>query len=128
MDIVIGSIFTQERARDKDALISDLQSELRRTQAKLTEESRKRAEAEANVRRLKRAEYERTCPQPPSGDRDKGYRCTFCSTPIEWPFEQNYCSYCGKGIDWRTRNDQMYDSARDRAVDENLAYDLAGDR
>lgn len=49
----IASIFTLERERDKDNVISDLQSELRRTQAQLLDEKNRRIRAEGELARLR---------------------------------------------------------------------------
>lgn len=124
--MMISSVFTQERARDKDAVISDLQSELRRTQARLNDESRKRAMAEANVIRLQRNKAKQ--PIIPIGDIDDGYQCPNDGCYAELIEDYSFCPGCGAEIDWRTRNNQHYDNWREYRVDENLAYDLAGDR
>jgi len=115
--MAFGSIFTQERSRDKDAVIRDLQTELRRTQAKLTEETRKRAEAEANVRRLQTNRRNRYT--IPHGDAEDGYECGVagCYAPLEEDYK--YCPGCGSEIDWRTWTEPqgMYDSWREYRID-----------
>ena len=35
----------------------------------------------------------------PSGDEHKGYFCD-CGCEVDYPFEQQYCSYCGAQFDW----------------------------
>lgn len=76
--------------------VDDLQSELRRTQAKLTEESRKRAEAEAYVAILKANRVKQ--PVVPRGDCEEGYECSNCGRTITDDF--TYCPDCGHEIDW----------------------------
>ena len=116
-----GSIFTQERERDRDAVIRDLRTELRRTQAKLTEESRKRAEAEANARRLQTSRRNRYT--IPHGDAEDGYECgvTGCSAPLEEDF--TFCPGCGSEIDWRTYVEPQgaYDTWREYQMDRSLS-------
>lgn len=114
--LVSGSIFTNAKPT-LDQMVSDLQSEVRRLQAQLVDEQRMRAEAEANVARLERNEKLRADPHPPTGDRDKGYRCSCCGAEIEWPFEQTYCGNCGKGIDWRCSMPDGDEDAFDRWFD-----------
>ena len=76
--------------------VHELQTELRRTQAKLTDESHKRAEAEAHVAVLKRNRVKQ--PVVPRGDCEEGYECSNCGDTIkdEW----TYCPWCGHEIDW----------------------------
>ena len=76
--------------------VHELQTELRRTQAKLTDESRKRAEAEAQVAILKRNRVKQ--PVVPRGDCEEGYECSNCGRSIIDDF--TYCPDCGHEIDW----------------------------
>lgn len=76
--------------------IHELQTELRRTQAKLTEESYKRAQTEAQVAVLKRNRVKQ--PVVPRGDMDEGYECDNCGREITDDFA--YCPDCGCEIDW----------------------------
>lgn len=80
--------------------IDDLRGELRRTQAQLTEESRKRAEAEAHVAILKRQHGKQ--PAIPYGDIDYGYECGADGCACELSSEYKFCPECGTEIDWRT--------------------------
>lgn len=111
----------KEAAMDAKLTISDLQSTVKRLQQQLVDEQRLRAEAQANVARLKRNELLRNERRIPTGDMERGYFCDACQTEIDAPFEWEYCPCCGTRFDWRTRNDEL-----DR--DETFAYDLAGDR
>lgn len=96
--------------------VNDLRSELRRTQAKLVDESRKRAEAEAHVAILKRQREKP--PIIPHGDEIDGYECPnagcYCHLEEDW----RYCPGCGAEIDWRTWT----------APEDSNAYDLHFDR
>ena len=76
--------------------IHELQTELRRTQNKLTEESYKRAQAEALVAVLKRNQNKP--PVVPRGDMDDGYDCPNCQREITDDFR--FCPDCGCEIDW----------------------------
>lgn len=77
--------------------IHELQTELRRTQNKLTEESYKRARAEAQVAVLKRNQNKP--PVVPRGDMEEGYDCSNCGREnITDDFA--YCPDCGCEIDW----------------------------
>ena len=76
--------------------IHELQTELRRTQNKLTEESYNRAKAEAQVAVLKRNQNKP--PVVPRGDMDEGYDCPNCGREITDDF--NFCPDCGSEIDW----------------------------
>ena len=109
----------KDAAVDASLTISDLQSRVKRLQQQLVDEQRARAEAQANVARLKRNELLRNERRIPTGDMERGYFCDVCGTEIDAPFEWEYCPCCGTRFDWRTRNDEL--------GDEN-AYDLAGDR
>ena len=76
--------------------IHELQTELRRTQAKLTDESLKRAKAEAQIAVLK---YNRVKqPVIPKGDMHDGYWCPQCGRQITDDYA--YCPECGHEIDW----------------------------
>ena len=76
--------------------IHELQTELRRTQNKLTEESYNRAKAEALVAVLKRNQDKP--PVVPRGDMHEGYDCSNCGREITDEFR--YCPDCGSEIDW----------------------------
>ena len=80
----------------QEQTVHELQTELRRTQAKLSEESRKRAEAEAHVAILKRNRVKQ--PVIPRGDCEEGYECSNCGRSITDDF--TYCPDCGHEIDW----------------------------
>lgn len=97
--LVSGSMFTTTRPLLEET-VADLRAELHQTRELLANERFKRAQAEADAARLRRNEFLRADPHPPTGDMDKGYFCALCNTEIEWPFEQNYCGNCGKAIDW----------------------------
>ena len=106
--------------------VDDLQSELRRTQAKLegvekdlTTERREHAMTKARLAHERVANRRMHDKHIPDGDAD-GYYCSVCNNPIYVPFEESYCSMCGSAFDWLTRNDQL--------DGDELAYDLAGDR
>lgn len=113
------SIFAQERSRNLATLVSDLQSEVRRLQAQLLDEQRKRREAEANVARLRRnANKPRVVP---SGDMESGYECPNkgCWTALSEDY--SFCHGCGCEIDWHPEPDvSFWDSLRDRMVDERM--------
>ena len=111
---------------EADLLVSDLRSELRRAQAKaegfekdLIAERKAHSFTRMQLASEKNANLRMHDMYIPEGDSKRGYRCAVCGTPFDWPLEQSYCGHCGTKADWRTRNDQM---------DENIAYDLAGDR
>lgn len=77
--------------------IHELQTELRRTQNKLTEESYRRAQAEAQIAVLKRNRNKP--PVVPRGDMEEGYDCPNCGREnITDDFA--YCPDCGCEIDW----------------------------
>lgn len=94
-DLISGSIF-RESEPTLEQTVRDLQSELRRTQAKLSEESRKRAEAEAHAAVLKANRVKQ--PVIPRGDCEEGYECSNCGRSIRDDFD--YCPDCGHEIDW----------------------------
>lgn len=79
-----------------EQLVHELQTELRQTQNRLSEESRKRAEAEAHVSILKRNRVKQ--PVIPRGDCEEGYECSNCGRSITDDF--TYCPDCGHEIDW----------------------------
>lgn len=76
--------------------VHELQTELRRTQNKLTEESYRRAQAEAQVAVLKRNREKK--PVIPKGDMHEGYWCPQCGRQITDDYA--YCPECGHEIDW----------------------------
>lgn len=80
--------------------VDDLQSELRRVQSQLNDESRKRAMAEANVARMKRNMQKP--PAIPCGDIEYGYECGAPNCACELSTEYKFCPECGTEIDWRT--------------------------
>jgi len=116
---VTGSIFTQANPTLQQT-VDELMTELRQTQARLVDEQRRRAEAEAALSTFRRQDRLRAEPYPPAGNRRDGYTCFCCGTAIDYPFEANFCSYCGKPFDW---GGYMPNSIED--VD---AYDRRNDR
>ena len=112
-----------EEVKNKDSRIADLEKQL-------VDERREHAQTKLQVQAIKydkwrieaacRAEvYRYRVPVLPEGDIKKGYFCD-CGCEIDYPFEQNYCSFCGAQFDWHSRPQDDDEWALDRLRDERL--------
>ena len=124
-----------DRPPSYEEIATDLQAELRQVHAQLTEESRKRAMAEAKLaivrkdrdRQIVKLEHQirllRVESVPKScNDDDTECECAECYTPIEYPYEVRFCSNCGCKFDWKHYPDtsDIDDWEFDRMRDEKL--------
>ena len=109
--------------KSRDAIIADLEKQL-------VDEKREHAQTKLQVQAIKqdkarveatyRAEiYNYRYPRVPHGDMKHGYRCD-CGCEIDYPFDQNYCWYCGAEFDWHSRPQDDDDWALDRLRDDRL--------
>ena len=97
---MLGSIFTQEQERDKDAVIRDLQRQVTVLSTELKETERELSKALANVARLKRKL--RNPYVVPAGDAYGGYECPNPGCYTTLTEDDTFCRGCGCEIDWRT--------------------------
>ena len=109
--------------KSRDAIIADHEKQL-------IDEKREHAKTKLQVQAIKqdkwriehnlRAEiYNLRQPAIPHGDLKRGYRCD-CEGAIDYPFEQDYCMYCGAQFDWNSRPQEDDEWALDRLRDERL--------
>lgn len=107
--------------KSRDAIIADLEKQL-------VDEKRQHAQTKLQVQAvkhdlmdeigsLKSKIYNLRYPSVPYHTKKRGYRCD-CGTEIEYPFEQNFCSWCGAEFDWDYMGNSEDDSAYDRLKEE----------
>lgn len=109
--------------KSRDAIIADLEKQL-------IDEKREHAKTKLQVQAIKQDKmrieaayrkevYNYRYPTIPHGDLKRGYRCD-CEGAIDYPFEQDYCMYCGAQFDWNSRPQDDDEWALDRLRDDRL--------